>query len=254
MKLLLSITLFVPIITLFSLITNCSDVDFSTAPDVEASGNHLTPEEIKDRTEEVKRNCSNAREANKLKTKTVDVFFEKPNKTCEWNKDGNLEPRDQFLQARIEQMEEFNLSDGSQICDLEFEFEQQKFHYDDLFLLTFNDSVLASAYDLEGTMKKLNGIYQYNWSDMVGDPWINAKEEVYCYGRQQGLTNCSFPGHDLPGQISLDISPELIQSIMGVNFGKKKHFFKIVTIGDNDDFDCEHDPLSFSVKIQYVQK
>ena len=59
--------------------------------------------------------------------KTFDYNFPKPNYTCEWEKNGNLEERNSYFQARIEQMRELSVGADTILCDVKFKFATQEF-------------------------------------------------------------------------------------------------------------------------------
>lgn len=63
--------------------------------------------------------------------------------------------------------------------------------------------------------------------------------------------SCHFPGHDKQGTINLDYDPLYIQAIMSEGI-PSNHSFTMITIGDNDKYDCEHSEVNFNVTVDYV--
>lgn len=182
----------------------------------------------------------------------IAVDFPKPSQTCDWGKNGNLDKRNQYLQARIEQKRTLNLPSGAVICDAKFDFVQQDFLYDDHFMLTFNDSIIASSYNFSSRLDKGQlGLLQYDWTKMAGMFWENSHEEIFCPQIPGFGASCSFPGHDQQGVINLQYDSQYIQAIMS-NGVPENHFFKMVSVGDNDTLDCEHSDVSFDVTVRYV--
>lgn len=186
------------------------------------------------------------------------VQFPKPNQTCEWGKSGNLSARNNYFQGRIEQAKELNLPSKSKICNLVFTFNQQAFLYDDHFIFTLNNSILASSYDFRDELQTANGLLQYDWSRIAGTYWDqNSKEVVYCASVQDGAGarysgSCSWPDTDISGTIRMSFPPEVLYSVMSAEASRLNHEFKFISIGDNDDMDCEHSTIQFSVQIEYV--
>ncbi len=184
--------------------------------------------------------------------KTINFDFPKPRVTCDWSNNGNLERRDQYFQARIEKQKNLDLPPGAIICSAEFSFARQNFLYDDHFMLLFNHAIIASSYDFRGTFQqKKFGLLHYNWSDMAGMYWDNDKETIFCPKIDGAVSNCKFPGHDERGIIELSYDSKFIQSLMSSGL-PENHNFKLVTIGDNDNEDCEHSDMSFDVNLRYI--
>ncbi len=184
----------------------------------------------------------------------VAVTFPKPGHTCRWNQDGNLGKRQRHFQARIEQKKNLNLPAGAIICDAQFDFVQQDFFYDDHFLLTFNDSVIAASYDFRDQLEVgYSGLLLYDWSRLAGtDLDFNSdREQVFCPVIPGFEADCSFPGHEEQGVINLKYDSEYIKSIMS-NGVPENHFFKMVSLGDNNSGDCEHSEVSFDITVKYA--
>ena len=179
---------------------------------------------------------------------TNTLRFPKPSMTCEWDKDGNLSPKDQFFQGRIEQMQKLDLPVQSIICDVKFNFTKQQFRYDDHFLLTFNDAIIASSYNFGGKFDEKYGLLRYDWSRMAGMHWDNTQEGDFCAPGG----NCSWPATDTPGFISLEYEAYVFQKLMAEDINRNQHVLRFVSIGDNDDKDCEHSDVNFSIDVDYV--
>lgn len=81
----------------------------------------------------------------------LTITFEKLDEGCPFGEDDNLPEDNGYFTARIEQDKTLDLPEGAIICDLEFDFEVnqlsgQSIEYDDNFVFTFNDVVLAASY------------------------------------------------------------------------------------------------------------
>lgn len=236
--------------------TGCSgDAGFSqktgTTREVSSSNPQETSSEIVEiiDVEEIKHSC----QSSPLKTSSITLTFPKPSQTCDWGVNGNLGKRDSYFQARIEQTKSLNLPEGSIICDAQFDFKEQDFLYDDHFILLFNKSIVASSYNFEDQLNKgVNNLLEYDWSLIAGMDWVNNQEELYCPQIPGAHSACSFPGHDQEGQIKLSYDPLYVQSIMASGL-PSNHSFSMISIGDNDEMDCEHSEVQFTVQLKYVQ-
>lgn len=182
--------------------------------------------------------------------RTIDYNFPKPNYTCEWEQNGNLAKKNDFFQARIEQLRELALEPDVILCDVKFSFDTQQFLYDDHFLLTFNDAVIASSFDFSNKLNSQYGLLRYDWSKIAGMVWDKGREGVYCANGG----NCSFPQHDVAGTINMSYPSSLFQKLMAENLNRSTHELKFISIGDNDDKDCEHSNVDFSIEVEYVNK
>jgi hypothetical protein len=192
----------------------------------------------------VRETCANATQ----KSLTKSFNFAKPSMTCEWEKNGNLARENDYFQARIEDEKSLQLEPGAVICDVQFSFAEQEFLYDDHFLLTFDNSVIASSYDFSNQLQSKHGLLQYDWSKIAGMYWDKDYEGVVCAPTGE----CSWPVTDTPGKINMNYSAELFKRLMAVDLGRTNHSLKFVSIGDNDDDDCEHSNIDFDVTVKYV--
>lgn len=177
-----------------------------------------------------------------------NFLFPKPNNTCEWEVNGNLKTRDQFFQARIEQEQTLTLPPGSIICDIKFNFGNQKFLYDDHFLMTFDNAIIASSYYFVAVLDRQFNLFRYNWSKIAGMVWDKKMEGDFC--APDGV--CSWPKTDTEGQINMNFASSVFQKIMAEDLNRNVHSMKFISIGDNDDKDCEHSDVNFSLDVEFV--
>ena len=187
------------------------------------------------------------------KIQRVEVDFRPPGETCRWGENGNLDPRDYFFQARIEQKQNLGLPEGAIPCDAHFEFNDNVFLYDDHFMLLFNSTVLASSYDFSSQLEKRSSLLHYDWLNIAGSVWDTAKETIYCPNLDGSQAQCHFPDSDQQGTIHLELDPGHIQGAVANGIPSDDHSFRMVTLGDNNALDCEHTGLSFSVVIRYIE-
>jgi hypothetical protein len=232
-------------ILIMTAFTNCEQgVDFNT---------QLKP--VLNTPSDVKAYCDRGTH----ETVTLEVNFPKPNQTCAWNQNGNLPPRNDYFQARIEQRVTLDLPAEATICDMAFDFPTQKYLYDDHFLMTLNGKVLASSYNFADELSATNGLLNYAWSPIAGIFWDQRnKEGIFC-AKVTGTDgnaysgSCSWPDTDIAGQISMSFPAQVFYATMANDLQRTHHEISFVSIGDNDDLDCEHSDINFNVTVKYVR-
>lgn len=190
-----------------------------------------------------------------LVQKSVTVRFDNPGKTCDWEKNGNLSKKDGYFRARREQSTLFDLPPGAIICQMNLESQKSEMVYDDHFIITLNDYVIASSFDRfvpKLTSHQNNPIY--NWENVVGNKWeheFNQDQSPFCLGSNEGLAACEWPLTEQQGSFHLSYDPSVIQDLMALDVKRSEHKFEFVTVGDNDSTDCQHSPVEFTIDLIY---
>lgn len=226
---------------LFASFQNCNKVQLT-----DLSGSDLTRFGAPVNTPLVIEACMNGVRQRMSKS----FLFPKPAMTCEWEKAGNLKPLNNYFQARIEQNEALSLPIGSIICDVKFSFEKQQFLYDDHFMMVFDGAVIASSYNFEKVLVGKYDLLRYDWANMAGMFWDKSAEGTFCV--LGGY--CSWPVTDVVGSISMNYDSIVFQRIMAEDLTRNEHTLKFVSIGDNDNKDCEHSDVNFSLDVEYVSQ
>lgn len=235
----------IALIAVAAVYNNCAPSDFA----FEQKENLISDGELRQRLDDINKRCDNTAH----QTLNVDVSFPNPNVTCPWNTNGNLAPRDRYFQGRIEQAVPFSLPAGAILCDLDFTFANQSFRFDDMFLMTLNRKVLASSYNFSPRLQKFGTLDHYAWESIVGMEWLTQDEGIFCFHAGATQSACRWPATDTPGSISMEFSPETVRTVMAVNPTSTTHTFEMISIGDNDDLDCEHSNIQFNVRAYYVR-
>ena len=215
-------------------------------------------------------------------TKTVSFpaaieceFNEAGTEVNQLNAAGNGPRQNARIRARREQFSQFHLDTPGTICDMDFNFPTQTMQYDDEIFLTLNEYVLMSSTNYSdqsedsryenGLKTNSIGFQTYKW---IGDNslynlyYSHQVTPKYCMGLNTESTNyhqkCDIPPTEQEGQMKLDIPNHYI-----VNLGLASQLnyplepsplfkFGFITIGDNDNGDCEHSAYSFTVTIKYA--
>lgn len=198
-------------------------------------------------TEDIAVNCKNQT----LKPFDQKIDFEKPNR-CDWGLNGNLSAKDGYAQARSEQRVELDLPSNAVICKLEFEFVKQDMLYDDQFMMTYNNFVLASSFKgLVEFLPQVDGLYKYDWSALKGKRYSVSGFAPFVAGSADGGT-INMPKTQENGKIEMKVADATFYKFASKKSSGAKHAFGFVTTGDNDDkTDCQHLPVNFNVKGSY---
>lgn len=237
---------------------NCSKANFtSDAVDVTSSGSNDDKKppggnpdvegELPVTETEAEQNCSNR----SLKTANASVNFPKP-QSCKWNADGNLADRNGYVQARSEQRYDLPVPPNAVICDLSFNFPNQNMRYDDQIIMTFNDYVLASSYKgLTDLLPKDGDLRRYEWEALKGKSTDVVGYNPYIVGQELGLASVQMPQTETNGQIKLAMDKQIFYKFAAKKLPADAHRFGMVTTGDNDSSDCQHEPIQFSLSVKY---
>jgi len=192
---------------------------------------------------------------------TFTVTFEETEQGCDWGENDNLDPEQGLFTARREQMVSLDIPSNVVICDATFDFQginpdvDQLLVYDDNFLLTFNDIVLAASYapmienfDSEDTLRF------YDWDQLAGTEIIfDDSIPTYCLGEEEGLSVCEIPPPETVGNISLEFDPSLVAELSYRALDEDRYDFGFVALGDNDNTDCYHEEFSFLVEVPVIE-
>lgn len=197
-------------------------------------------------------NCMNSTQ---LIAEAVISFQDPSNLSCNFGQGDNLPARDGYFQGHIDQMQALSLPAGSTLCAMEFQFQNVQMRYDDHFLLTFDNVVIAGTFDFSSELSNLLNLNLYSWDKIRGTPWHTRTnlEGTFCEGSKLGESSCSWPRTDTFGPINMTFNNSVFQKIVALDPMRSNHAFNLITIGDNDNGDCEISPISFNVRVSYVK-
>lgn len=226
-------------------------------------------DDFQETVDETKISCDNAQAQNRMLMATRQIVFadtkeeSQRNQVCRFGENNNLGQENEFMQARYEQNQKLELPANAVICDLDMSTPTQKFKYDDVFVFTFNDRILATNNKTalymthpESTLM-INStpvpIYKYNWLSLRALPFVNQVDD-YCLGLNQGAAMCQWPVTEKQGNIQFDFNRDLLIAL-GSRAAATEQSFGFIITGDNDpDKDCYHERLEFSVAVKYFIK
>ena len=173
-------------------------------------------------------------------------------KDCSFAAGVNLERKNQFVQAREINPGSIDIPEGAVICNLSIKSQPNaQILYDDFIFLTIEKQVIfGSNKGVTEELSATDGIYQWDWSTMVGKEIQNFEDNYYCLGNAR---TCVLPPHDTAGPISLELQSNDIAPIALAVAGKTKLEANLIATGDNDDEDCMHTELDLDVVVEYIQ-
>lgn len=203
-------------------------------------------------------------------TRDVEISFpENTSEQCDWDNTAEIERH--FGAMRMEKMN-FSLPQGSTLCDLSIESDNQEFQYDDYFVIALNQFVIAAneAVPLQLSTDQRNPMV-FDWAKLKDKPFnpssVNTSAEreawdsrIWCARGSSGAsTLCDFPASDTSGRVRLSLPARVFQSIVANHPSKTNHELSLTLIGDNDKTsggnadDCAHRRIDLKLRATFVQ-
>lgn len=208
-----------------------------------------------------------SKETKKIQTKIT--FDGSPKGTvCPWGVENNLPtPTNGTITARLEEVYDLDLPQGSILCSMNFWSKEDAFVYDDEIYLTLNDIILvASSSHHLNEFENRRDFLAYDWNKIVGRTYTTG-DGAYCAG---GENTCTVPPTEKKGKFRFEMPDAKVQAL-GVAAGVKESrtmvsleefqssnkqsalTFKLITTGDNDKkIDCMHSQINLDVDLTYV--
>ena len=128
--------------------------------------------------------------------------------SCAFGTNGNLEPSDGSIQARVE--ESYSLLPGSfegVVCAVELAIPKQDLFYNDIIVIAFNERVLMASINFadSGRVPKMDGFFVYDWAYFKGgtDDELDSPAGQYCLGNE-GLGQLHATGIDQGADVADD--------------------------------------------------
>ncbi len=209
--------------------------------------------------------CEQAKAKNQTKKMLQSLSFEgNASLTCPFNQDDNMDIKNGYIAARIEESQSLQLPVNAVVCGAKFDFAQQDFVYDDHFIFTINDFVVGSSAQwavdrletktLELSTTTVLDAPVYEWGRIVNTKHASDSQTVdytQCLAEDYNLVSCSWPITENDGFIKLDVDNHLMTALAFEN--KQSIEFGFITTGDdNPGPDCKHKPIDFNIEVEYV--
>ncbi|MDD9950977.1 MAG: hypothetical protein OXT67_05365 [Zetaproteobacteria bacterium] len=175
--------------------------------------------------------------------KAVDLKVSFPaTQDCKFGQDGNGPRVEAHHQAQKVQEEVLNLPERSTLCDLAVESLSVVTRFDDDLVLTLGDYVLVTT-DTGLKYQDAEGLMKWDFARLRGKGWGDKVASCVLPAEQ-----CVFPTHDKPGAVQLRFMAGALAGVVAKSDFKTQIPMKLITLGDNDDGDCEHEGLNLKVR------
>lgn len=171
-------------------------------------------------------------------------------KGCGFGKAPNIEAHNEFVTAAETSTQMLNLPKGK-ICDISIESPKNALlHYDDMLVLSIeHNAIFVSTDALLPFMEQKDGVYQWDFSRVVGKKPREFGGKSYCIGN---AADCVIPDTDKTGPVAINLPNSKIAPISVAIQGKKAVSINLTAMGDNDDSDCSHTQLDIKVTFKYI--
>ncbi len=195
--------------------------------------------------------------AGNVQNLTYDLDFPNPNIENPFALPGNGPRNDRFFMARVDQLQKVPLPQNGTLCGFQVAVQtsNNKFVYDDHFLFAIDNTPVAYSYRFDKVLPR--GVFgvEFDWSKIMGKPWLTSEEGIFCLGMESGLAECSWPQTDTKGEIILKFKNELIQKVFALRKESNRSDLQLrfISFGDNDDYDCEHSDIKMKVTVQIAK-
>lgn len=198
----------------------------------------------------------------RLERLRIEVELEGIEGPCPFGEGDNAPPTEGLISARIEQRFDLALPPNAVICDLAFSYGGESaeqglsMRYDDQFFFTFGGALLASSdVALVELLPKQGVLPVYDWPSVLGAE-LNFFDDAkpWCLGAAEGLASCEIPVAEEEGLLRLDFSQSVINELSYRAIVEDRLDFGFVTMGDNDDTDCSHDPVRFTIEVPFFRR
>lgn len=175
-------------------------------------------------------------------------------RTCAFGSGDNLSRKDLFFRAQLRQEHSVQLPKGALFCGFALSHQPAAMRYDDEMFFLVNERILLSTKNYSEYFPAAGIFRNFSWTALRDKPYdaLDTSRGLYCLGGADGLSQCQLPPTETSGQIQLKFSPELTLALASRLAGEELLRFSWVTTGDNDDTDCRHSEISFTMDVHYV--
>ncbi|MEN0066312.1 MAG: hypothetical protein AAGA48_29515 [Myxococcota bacterium] len=171
---------------------------------------------------------------------------------CSFSEDGNLERRNEHIQARADEARFVSLPPPDTLCGLSLVSKDGPVSFDDHLAILIDDIVVVSG----GSGLALDehperdGLPRFDWEDIAGRPFSDRYADYRCLGEGR----CEVPRTEEVGTLDVRIDPETMASIATSLDWVDGLDVRIVTFGDDDWADCAHTDLTLDVVVETIAR
>ncbi len=188
-------------------------------------------------------------------SRQVQIVFEENLEGCFWGEQGNLDPVDGIITARLEETKELSLQPGETLCSLSVSAQEDFLIFDDELFLTLNDAVMLSSYDYSDRFNSENGLFIYNWNQLTQayNPGPNDDPNPYCLGEADAQgSSCNVPQTTTVGRFSMSIGGDAAARLATRVKEQERATLGLIISGDDEDTDCKHSKITLNVTLETV--
>ncbi|SMF30911.1 hypothetical protein [Pseudobacteriovorax antillogorgiicola] len=171
---------------------------------------------------------------------------------CSFGTDPNLEPKDQYLQAREVTSQPINGPSKGVICNIRVQTPTNaEVRFDDYLFITVADIVvIGSNTQASSYLPQSQGFYKWDFGVLRGNNVSNIQDSPYCLG---GSDACVVPPHDQQGPLNISMESTNVAPLAYGLAGWKTFDVKVIATGDNDETDCQHSQIDLTVSVDFIQ-
>lgn len=173
-----------------------------------------------------------------------------PRAGCAFSEDGNLEPRNEFIQARTDEARSISLTEAETVCGVTLASDGEAVSFDDHLSILVDDVVVVgggSGIPLD-EHPFVNGLPRFDWEVLRGRPFGPRFGEYECLGDGQ----CRVPNTEEVGPLDIDIDARVMGAIAEDLDLSAGFDVRILTFGDDDGGDCAHSALGLELEVRYL--
>lgn len=168
---------------------------------------------------------------------------------CAFSQEGNLEPRNEHIQARRIASHRIELPEDAGICGWSMTSDQADVAFDDHLAILLDDIVLVSggsgiALDAHPLR---DGLPRFDWADVRGRPFSDRYAPYHCLGEGP----CAVPETERTGPLDLEIDPDTLRVVADALDDPASWRLQLLTFGDDDAGDCAHTDLTVQLTVAY---
>jgi len=169
---------------------------------------------------------------------------------CDFSNDGNLDPRNEHLQARAEESHFVELPQGATLCALALESQGDRAAFDDHVAVLVEDVLVVSG-GSGGTLDDyplVDGLPRFDWTTVRGRPFADRYTPYGCLGGGR----CIVPRTEESGPFDVQIEPETMAELVGALALDAGFDVRLLVFGDDDWGDCAHSDLALDLSVRYL--
>lgn len=142
-------------------------------------------------------------------------------------------------------------SSDEAICSFSIKASESVFRYDDGLLVTLNDNALFwGRFAPIANLTLSNGLRKFDWAKVKGEP-LSGDGSLGCIGGGA----CDVPKTETDGNVNFTVEDDMVKQSIKREISQNGDKLGIYIFGDdNDDIDCRHSGINFTIDYTYYKK